>query len=281
MIVLIVLFGSVAGVLTGIATQIRKYGTPPPGHRLQARAGGPRLGGRRDRANRRGQRQYGKQRYWWVIANIKHSEGKNYEFRTRQFLGVDGSVGLWGTYGPDDSQRFCDRLYNHDCRWHRLQVAQEPARNALKRELLDRGMSADEIATVIGASRLSVVHTNSPSCKYGEKPMFALPMDAFLLAQVAPSDRWTEVFFGLDPEQRFVLLIVGIGCATGIILGLAGIISGTMSSVHRRRIEADMKREMLDRGMSADEITKIIEAASPPEDATQRWIASWAKKSKR
>ena len=39
-----------------------------------------------------------------------------------------------------------------------------------------------------------------------------------------------------------------------------------------------MKREMIERGMSADEITKVIEAAMPPEDATQRWIASWAKK---
>jgi hypothetical protein len=41
-----------------------------------------------------------------------------------------------------------------------------------------------------------------------------------------------------------------------------------------------MKRDMIERGMSADEITKVIEAAMPPEDATQRWIASWAKKCK-
>jgi hypothetical protein len=97
----------------------------------------------------------------------------------------------------------------------------------------------------------------------------------FLLADL--SAEWAEWSSGFEPEQRFVLLIVGIGCVTGIILGLAGILSGTMSSVHRRRIEADMKRDMLERGMSADEIAKIIEAASPPEDATQRWIASWAK----
>jgi hypothetical protein len=35
---------------------------------------------------------------------------------------------------------------------------------------------------------------------------------------------------------------------------------------------------MLDRGMSADEIAKIIESAMPPEDACERVIASWAKK---
>jgi len=34
-----------------------------------------------------------------------------------------------------------------------------------------------------------------------------------------------------------------------------------------------MKREMIERGMSADEITKVIEAAMPPEDAT-RTVAS-------
>jgi hypothetical protein len=43
-------------------------------------------------------------------------------------------------------------------------------------------------------------------------------------------------------------------------------------------VEAEMKRDMIERGMSADEIAKIIEAASPPEDGTQRWIASWARK---
>jgi hypothetical protein len=39
-----------------------------------------------------------------------------------------------------------------------------------------------------------------------------------------------------------------------------------------------MKRDMIERGMSAEEITKIIESASPPEDATERWSASWGKK---
>ncbi len=100
-------------------------------------------------------------------------------------------------------------------------------------------------------------------------------MFPLLLADL--STEWTEWSSSFEPDQRFVVLIVGIGCVTGIILGLAGILSGTVGSVHRRRIEADMKREMVERGMSADEIAKVIEAASPPEDATQRWIASWAK----
>jgi hypothetical protein len=40
----------------------------------------------------------------------------------------------------------------------------------------------------------------------------------------------------------------------------------------------ELKRDMIDRGMSAEEIAKIIESATPPEDATQRLIASWARK---
>jgi hypothetical protein len=83
---------------------------------------------------------------------------------------------------------------------------------------------------------------------------------------------------GIDADKRFVLLIISIGCATGIILGTFGILSSVFSSVHRRRTEIDLKRDMIERGMSADEIAKVIEAEMPLEDATQRWIASWAKK---
>jgi hypothetical protein len=89
-----------------------------------------------------------------------------------------------------------------------------------------------------------------------------------------------SVFEGIDPSKRFALIVVVVGCATGVICTLITFASTTINSIHHRRIEADMKREMIERGMSADDITKVIEAAMPPEDATQRWIASWAKKCK-
>jgi hypothetical protein len=92
------------------------------------------------------------------------------------------------------------------------------------------------------------------------------------------NDRWTQTFFGLNQAQRFVLIIVAIGCATGVILGIFGILTSAINSFHRRRAEIELKREMIDRGMSADEIAKVIESAAPPEDGTQRLIASWAKK---
>jgi hypothetical protein len=88
----------------------------------------------------------------------------------------------------------------------------------------------------------------------------------------------SDLFVGFEPEQRFVIVLVIIGCALGLAITLAGIAAAVFNSVHRRRIEEGLKREMLDRGMSADEIVKVIEAAAPPEDATGRWIASWCRK---
>lgn len=83
---------------------------------------------------------------------------------------------------------------------------------------------------------------------------------------------------GFDSQQSFVILLTAIGCGTGIIISLAGILYSCVDAMHRRRNEADLKRDMLDRGMSADEIAKVIEAASPPENPTARWLDSWCKK---
>jgi hypothetical protein len=105
-------------------------------------------------------------------------------------------------------------------------------------------------------------------------------MNAFLTTIPLFADWATTALSQLDPGQRFALIVVIVGCATGVLCTLVVSITGTISSVHHRRLEADMKREMIDRGMSADEIAKVIEAAMPPEDATQRWIASWAKTKK-
>jgi hypothetical protein len=91
-------------------------------------------------------------------------------------------------------------------------------------------------------------------------------------------DRWANEFFGFDPHQRFVVVLVVVGCVTGVIISLAGIAAGVANAVHRRRLEESLKRELLDRGMSADEIVKVVEAAPPPEDAIGRWAASWCKK---
>ena len=102
--------------------------------------------------------------------------------------------------------------------------------------------------------------------------------DTLLLGQAG--EGWADTFSGLSPDNKFALLVVAIGCATGVICTIVVSVSGTFNSIHRRRVEAELKRDMMDRGMSAEDITKITESATPPEDATQRWIASWANKRK-
>jgi hypothetical protein len=92
------------------------------------------------------------------------------------------------------------------------------------------------------------------------------------LAQ-AGSDWWADTFFGLEQDQRFVILIIAIGCVTGVICTVVGCLSGIITSVHRRREEAELKREMLDRGMSADDIARVIEA-SPPQNFLDRCAAA-------
>lgn len=88
----------------------------------------------------------------------------------------------------------------------------------------------------------------------------------------------SELLQGFDPNQRFVLVLVVFGCALTLVISLAGITAGVLNAVHRRRIEEGLKRDMLDRGMSAEEIVKVVEAASPPEDAASRFVASWCKR---
>jgi hypothetical protein len=87
---------------------------------------------------------------------------------------------------------------------------------------------------------------------------------------------WSEQFFGLDQGQRFVLLIIGIGCATGIIITTVAIVGGMIETMHRRRVEGEMKRDMLDRGMSADEIARVVESAQP-KDFLERWASAQGK----
>jgi hypothetical protein len=89
-----------------------------------------------------------------------------------------------------------------------------------------------------------------------------------LLAQ--STDPWAQEFFGLDRDQRFVILIIGMCVVTTIIITAIAVISSVVHSMHRRRLETDLKREMLDRGMTADDIARVVES-TPPTDFLDRW----------
>ncbi|MCA9238339.1 MAG: hypothetical protein KDA44_22860 [Planctomycetales bacterium] len=100
-----------------------------------------------------------------------------------------------------------------------------------------------------------------------------------LLAQEAADLPTTGGWFdGIDADQKFVLTIIALGCLTVILITVGGVVAGVWSSAHRRRMEVDLKREMLDRGMTAEEVAKVIEAVPPPEDGLGRWLANCSKK---
>jgi hypothetical protein len=77
------------------------------------------------------------------------------------------------------------------------------------------------------------------------------------------SSSWTSFFMDIAPEQRWLLLVITIGCLVGLITTVAAIVMSSLRSIYKQRTETDLKRELVERGMSADEIAKIIQAAAP------------------
>ena len=57
------------------------------------------------------------------------------------------------------------------------------------------------------------------------------------------------------PHPEAIIMPIFFVTLTAIVTG--GIV---INAVHRRRTEADLKRELLDRGMSADEIATVVRA---------------------
>jgi hypothetical protein len=63
--------------------------------------------------------------------------------------------------------------------------------------------------------------------------------------------QWVESM----PHPEAIIMPVFFIVLTAIVTG--GIV---INSIHRRRAETDLKRELLERGMSADEIATVIRA---------------------
>ncbi len=104
----------------------------------------------------------------------------------------------------------------------------------------------------------------------------------FILAleNVVDARSWSdEFFFGLSQEHRFVLLIIGLLGAIAIMIVVPCVLAAVYGGVQRRQHALELKQEMLDRGMSADEIAEVIKAA-PVEDAASRWVEGWRAKRK-
>src|SRR5690606_28792810 len=81
-----------------------------------------------------------------------------------------------------------------------------------------------------------------------------------LLAQAQSGRHWSDFFFSLGSGSQFVVVIVAIGCFTGIVTSLITAISSTISTAQLAKSDLELKRELLDRGMSAEEIARVVEA---------------------
>lgn len=75
----------------------------------------------------------------------------------------------------------------------------------------------------------------------------------------------------LNSDQRFVLVIIALGCGTGIVIAMTGIITGVWHNVRRREAELELTRDLLDQGKTAEEIERILR----PSDGFTRAIGSW------
>jgi len=80
-----------------------------------------------------------------------------------------------------------------------------------------------------------------------------MTITSWLLAQTAAPD-W--FFSRLDSNELLGLS----GLAVGLIIGLAALSFSLIDKMHRRRTEVELKREMVERGMSVDEIERVLAA---------------------
>jgi len=70
-----------------------------------------------------------------------------------------------------------------------------------------------------------------------------------------------ESLLSLPVEKLAPTIIFG----GAFLVGAIGIVARTWQCVRRAEIDADLKREMLARGMSADDIVRVIEEQSGRE----------------
>jgi hypothetical protein len=77
------------------------------------------------------------------------------------------------------------------------------------------------------------------------------------------TESWAGFLVGIDPSQRWLILVIAIGCSVGLIISLMGIVMNAITSMQRHRADTELKREMIERGMSAEEIATVIQASSP------------------
>jgi hypothetical protein len=79
----------------------------------------------------------------------------------------------------------------------------------------------------------------------------------------------------LEPLLDEDIIIPVAGIAAGAFIVIGGAIAYAWYQLRARQIEADLKRDMLDRGLSSEEIERIIRVTpAEPEDSFERTFKS-------
>lgn len=94
------------------------------------------------------------------------------------------------------------------------------------------------------------------------------PVPFLLQAQPAHTDLIRRL---LDPDTLALVLIFG----GGMVVGLVGIIAYHWRRLRQTEIETEMKREMLNRGMSAEDVERVIKASASPADGEKTAVRRW------
>ena len=71
----------------------------------------------------------------------------------------------------------------------------------------------------------------------------------------------SELLQKLDGSELLALFTVVVGTIVGGIIAVTGIVTGHCRKARRAELEAALKQEMLQRGMSADEIVRVVTAS--------------------
>ncbi|HZW34535.1 MAG TPA: hypothetical protein VFF52_27675 [Isosphaeraceae bacterium] len=66
------------------------------------------------------------------------------------------------------------------------------------------------------------------------------------------------IFAAFSSVQVFSLWIVGMGVAVVTLVSLAGIIVPAWANVHKIRLETSLKKQMIERGMPAEQILQVL-----------------------
>jgi hypothetical protein len=80
-----------------------------------------------------------------------------------------------------------------------------------------------------------------------------------------PQTIWDSII-QIAAADRAALIALFIIVATLIIVVIAVIASKTVYRMHKNRLEDALKRELIERGFSADEIATIVESSAAPKN---------------